>query len=54
MPRDDLLTQLSRLLPEVVDKLTPKGEMPQKEDLLAGPDDVREEGAASQRAGRSP
>jgi uncharacterized protein YidB (DUF937 family) len=34
MPRDDLLTQLSRLLPEVIDKLTPNGNLPNERDLL--------------------
>ena len=34
MPRDDLLSQLSRLLPEVIDKLTPHGNVPREEDLL--------------------
>ena len=38
MPRDDLLSQLSRLLPEVIDKLTPNGKLPRDEDLLPGPD----------------
>ena len=40
MPREDLLSQLSRLLPDVVDKLTPQGKMPAKEELLAGPRDL--------------
>ena len=34
MPRDDLLTQLARLLPEVIDKLTPNGKLPKESDLL--------------------
>lgn len=34
MPRDDLLDQLSRLLPEVIDKLTPNGQVPREENLL--------------------
>ena len=38
MPRDDLLSQLSRLLPEVIDKLTPNGKLPRDEDLLPEPD----------------
>jgi uncharacterized protein YidB (DUF937 family) len=46
MPRDDLLSQLSRLLPEVVDKLTPQGRLPNDEDLIAGP---RESGERSDR-----
>ena len=37
MQRDDLLTQLSRLLPDVVDKLTPDGKLPKENDLLPGP-----------------
>ena len=40
MPRDDLLTQLSRLLPDVIDKLTPDGKLPKESDLLAGPEDT--------------
>ncbi len=39
LPRDDLLSQLSRLLPEVIDKLTPTGKLPREEDLLRGPND---------------
>jgi uncharacterized protein YidB (DUF937 family) len=46
MPREDLLSQLSRLLPDVIDKLTPKGQMPPKEELLAGPDDLQDDVAA--------
>lgn len=38
MPREDLLSQLSRLLPEVIDKLSPNGKLPQDSDLLAGPE----------------
>jgi uncharacterized protein YidB (DUF937 family) len=37
MPKDDLLSQLSRLLPDVVDKLTPQGKLPARDDLLPGP-----------------
>jgi len=37
MPKEDLLSQLSRLLPEVVDKLTPQGKLPPADDLLPGP-----------------
>ena len=43
MPRDDLLSQLSRLLPEVIDKLTPNGKLPRDEDLLPGPDGAGEQ-----------
>jgi len=39
MPRDDLLAQLSRLLPEVIDKLTPNGQLPNETDLLREVDD---------------
>jgi len=39
LPKEDLLTQLSKLLPEVVDKLTPNGKLPADRDLLPGPDD---------------
>jgi uncharacterized protein YidB (DUF937 family) len=34
LPRDDLLSQLSGLLPEVIDKLTPDGRLPSDEELL--------------------
>jgi uncharacterized protein YidB (DUF937 family) len=37
MPRDNLLAELSRLLPGVVDKLTPNGQLPTDNDLLPGP-----------------
>ncbi|HZT47253.1 MAG TPA: YidB family protein [Hyphomicrobiaceae bacterium] len=37
LPHDDLLAQLSRILPGVVDKLTPNGELPSDPDLLPGP-----------------
>ena len=39
MPRDALLSQLSKLLPDVVDKLTPQGQLPADADLLPGPAD---------------
>ncbi len=35
----DLLSQLSKLLPAVVDKLTPNGQLPAESDLLPGPRD---------------
>ena len=37
LPHDDLLSQLSKVLPSVVDKLTPNGELPSEADLLPGP-----------------
>ena len=43
LPRDDLLSQLSRLLPEVIDKLSPTGRLPRDEDLLPGPGDTVEQ-----------
>ena len=46
LPREDLLSQLVRLLPEVLDKLTPNGTLPKDEDLLLGP---RDPGAPRQR-----
>ena len=52
MPREGLLSQLSRLLPDIVDKLTPKGELPPKEELLAGPNDLGDDVVTAQR-GRS-
>jgi uncharacterized protein YidB (DUF937 family) len=39
MPRDDLLSQLSQVLPGVVDKLTPQGQLPSDQDTLPGPSD---------------
>ena len=33
IPQDDLLSQLSRLLPDIIDKLTPEGKLPRPEDL---------------------
>jgi len=39
MPRDDLLAQLSRILPEVIDNLTPDGRLPKEQDLLPEPAD---------------
>ena len=39
LPKDDLLSQLSKLLPDVIDKLTPNGKLPPDRDLLPGPDD---------------
>lgn len=38
LPRDDLLSQLSRLLPEVIDKLSPNGKLPEEAHLLAEPE----------------
>ena len=37
LPHDDLLSQLSKILPGVVDKLTPNGQLPNETDLLPGP-----------------
>ena len=37
MSHDDLLAQLSKVLPGVVDKLTPSGEVPDEADMLPGP-----------------
>jgi uncharacterized protein YidB (DUF937 family) len=42
MPRDDLLSQLSNLLPGVVDKLTPRGQLPAESELLPGPKEAGE------------
>lgn len=50
MPRDDLLSQLSRLLPDVIDKLTPEGKLPKERDLLAGPNEARSAAAAHIRS----
>ncbi len=35
LDRDDLLSQLSRLLPEVIDKLTPDGKLPSDDELVS-------------------
>jgi uncharacterized protein YidB (DUF937 family) len=35
-PQDDLLSQLSRYLPSVIDKLTPDGRLPDQTDLRSG------------------
>jgi uncharacterized protein YidB (DUF937 family) len=40
LPRDDLLSQLSRALPEVIDKLTPDGKLPKEADLLPGAEEM--------------
>jgi uncharacterized protein YidB (DUF937 family) len=37
LAHDDLLAQLSRVLPGVVDRLTPNGQLPAATDLLPGP-----------------
>jgi uncharacterized protein YidB (DUF937 family) len=38
LERDDLLSQLSRLLPEVIDKLTPGGKLPHDDELVSDTD----------------
>lgn len=35
-PQDDLLSQLSRYLPSVIDRLTPNGQLPDQADLRSG------------------
>lgn len=35
-PQDDLLSQLSRYLPGVIDRLTPNGQLPNQADLRSG------------------
>jgi len=35
-PQDDLLSQLSRYLPGVIDRLTPNGQLPKQTDLRSG------------------
>ena len=50
IPRDDLLSQLSRLLPEVIDKLTPNGRLPADAELRDEPDDMDASGRAPSRA----
>ena len=47
LPREDLLSQLARLLPDVIDNLTPKGQLPSREELLEGPDDKLSGNASS-------
>jgi uncharacterized protein YidB (DUF937 family) len=36
-PQDDLLSQLSKYLPGVIDRLTPNGQLPNETDLRSGP-----------------
>ena len=43
MPKEDLLSQLSKLLPGLVDQLTPHGTVPADDELLAGPSEVDEQ-----------
>jgi uncharacterized protein YidB (DUF937 family) len=40
MPKDDLLVQLSKLMPEVIDKLTPDGRLPKASDLQPDADEI--------------
>ena len=40
LPRDDLLVQLSKLMPEVIDKLTPDGRLPKASDLQPDADET--------------
>jgi uncharacterized protein YidB (DUF937 family) len=35
-PQDDLLSQLSKYLPGVIDRLTPNGQLPNQRDLRPG------------------
>jgi uncharacterized protein YidB (DUF937 family) len=35
-PQDDLLSQLSKYLPAVIDRLTPNGQLPEQADLRSG------------------
>ena len=35
-PQDDLLSQLSKYLPGIIDKLTPNGQLPNQADLRSG------------------
>jgi uncharacterized protein YidB (DUF937 family) len=37
LAHDDLLAQLSKMLPGVIDKLTPNGQIPNEGELLPGP-----------------
>jgi uncharacterized protein YidB (DUF937 family) len=37
LKREDLMSQLARLLPEVIDKLTPKVRLPAQEELRIAP-----------------
>jgi uncharacterized protein YidB (DUF937 family) len=39
MPKDDLLSSLSRVLPDIIDKLTPNGQLPSTKELVASPED---------------
>jgi uncharacterized protein YidB (DUF937 family) len=40
MSKDDLLVQLSKLMPEVIDKLTPNGRLPKASDLQPDADET--------------
>jgi uncharacterized protein YidB (DUF937 family) len=40
LPRDDVLSQLARLLPEVIDKLTPNGQVPEEKELRIAPGEL--------------
>jgi uncharacterized protein YidB (DUF937 family) len=40
LPREELLSQLSRALPKVIDNLTPDGKLPKESDLLPGPEEA--------------
>jgi len=37
LPKEDLLSQLARVLPDVIDKLTPQGKVPPSDELLPQP-----------------
>jgi len=54
LPREDLLSQLAQLLPDVIDNLTPKGQLPSREELLEGPDDKLSGNASSRGRAVSP
>jgi uncharacterized protein YidB (DUF937 family) len=54
LPREDLLSQLSRLLPDVIDKLTPNGQLPKREELLDEGADDEASGNASSRGRPAP
>jgi uncharacterized protein YidB (DUF937 family) len=34
LPRDQVVTELSRMLPNVVDKLTPDGRLPTRQEIM--------------------
>jgi uncharacterized protein YidB (DUF937 family) len=49
LEREDLLSQLSRLLPDVIDKLTPDGKLPRDDELVTNASSPARVSAAATR-----